>query len=411
MMLLLQNPKDNNSKINGFLILIPLLLYTVTGISPIWHYLGLHRVFAFLLLIISGFVVYAINKRTLKSGYILFGLIVLVLSLVSGIYWGDFRIGIYPVFLVLCLNCVSLLKKSEFDVCIDFITVAFLLLLLTAWVGSIYAFFGGQPTTSFVNPDLRLNHLYLTTLSTQSASYIVNGHLVIRAAGIYDEPGTFSFCICSLATIRTLIKKNWQVTTVLVLMGFITLSLAHLIYSLIYFASLIINSSANYRKIIKRTTVMCSSFVLLFLVLNFVPIVSRIFEQSLLSRLQVYDSQSIAISHHDSLRSRSVTNALNSIDPSVFFWGIDSSCLSDIKECHQKYGSMSFNPLSPLIYQGFFSGLAYYVVTLYFLCVGLSQKPKLIILGMLFLLLPRPYVLVPGYEIWIVSAIRVLQEM
>jgi hypothetical protein len=105
-------------------------------------------------------------------------------------------------------------------------------MLIGAYLGFVYALAGGAPIFSIKNPDNRTSWLYLTTFTNARIGRI------IRPSGFFDEPGALSFFICITAMLRNINKRNSKITLLLLFTGFITLSLAHLVYVIFHLLSM-----------------------------------------------------------------------------------------------------------------------------------------------------------------------------
>ena len=108
-------------------------------------------------------------------------------------------------------------------------TFVLIFLCVGALLSFFYALLGGAPLWGFPNPDGRENYLYLLSLTNS----VWGGF--IRPSAIYDEPGAFSFFICSVVTLRVLLGFDKKLTWFLALSGLITFSLAHIIF-FVFFA-------------------------------------------------------------------------------------------------------------------------------------------------------------------------------
>ena len=107
-------------------------------------------------------------------------------------------------------------------------TAFMLVLLIGAIIGFALALNGAQPLFDIANSDGRPNYFYYTTFSNMRWGN------VIRSSGLYDEPGAFSYMICAVSALRHLRGRDARVTWLMLGMGFVTLSLAHLVYVLLH---------------------------------------------------------------------------------------------------------------------------------------------------------------------------------
>jgi hypothetical protein len=300
-----------------------------------------------------------------------------------GIYCGSIKALTYNNGLLLGIFIISLNNDKYMDVFISWSSGFMVFLLLGAYIGFIYAFGGGQPILSFPNPDGRLTSLYFTTLTNAVFGKI------IRPAGIYDEPGAFSFFICSICLIRILKKKHHLITILLLFSGIITLSLTHLLIVLCYLLFFI---TKYYKKKYFR------GFIVLFIVIGislYFPLKDT-FDELLFSRIDSIDD---IINNN---RTSQIQNAENIMDTRTFFWGRIAELGFEFAEM-SAYGDLSSNPLTPLLTTGIIASSVYYL----FLCLVVlaclaSKEFFFIYLAVLILFLQRPFFSGRSYTIYFV---------
>jgi hypothetical protein len=99
-----------------------------------------------------------------------------------------------------------------------------IIMLVGAWIGSLYSLSGGGPTYCFANPDGRQNCLYLTTFSNSDASLTWG---LIRPGGIFDEPGALSYFVTLVVCLNELCNGGRRRSIILFVLGLVTLSVAH----------------------------------------------------------------------------------------------------------------------------------------------------------------------------------------
>ena len=371
--------------------------YTLTGLSPIWYFLGLHRGITLLSTFAFAFLVFLTQSRGVPKWYFYFSIITLSLCLISGIYWSHPRVGLYGIYFLMSLFIILVISQSEFEKFIDLSTPIIVALLIGAWVGTIYAFMGGEAIAVFQNPDSRGNGLFLSTLS--NAANRINGNLLIRPAGIYDEPGTFSFIICALSTVRHFRNKKEGITLAMILMGFVTLSLAHFIFSLVYIGHLLLNRILIITKLICKKILRAILLAILISIFLTLTPAGLALDNFLLARLEVTEEGTIEGDN----RSDQMFHAMEKLNPTVFIWGIDSICTVDASECSRRHGEMGNNPLSPLVFRGILVSLLHYVCLFTFLILGITRRNRFLLFGIFLLFLQRPSIMSPGYDIWAVA--------
>lgn len=233
--------------------------------------------------------------------------------------------------------------------------------------GFIYALAGGEAIHSITNPDGRENFLYLTTMSGA-----VYGN-VIRPGWIYDEPGAFSFLICSTVALRHLLKMSSRLSTFLIVGGLVTLSLAHMIVAVLY-----LTARYGLGRVITALT-------LVIAVLSLLGPESESFD-FLVARFAIEDGRLVGDN-----RSNQIDNFREIVNSRVLLFGnIDCHARPD-GSCHE-HGDISSSPVTPVYHGGIFL-LAIQLATQFALAFAFftrrSTRLSAVILSVL--LLQRPY--------------------
>lgn len=377
-----------NKKVHSYLLFILLSL----GTSVIANILGLHRILIYFICIIC--LLYLINIRTNRSinkPLLLVLTTISLLGLIPMLYWMSPRFFIQPIFFLTALFILHNLSILEIEKSVKMLSNFLLILLILAVLSSVITFFGVQKIPIGVNPDGREINLFFLTLS--NAAYNYNGKLVIRPSGIYEEPGLFSFIICALSIIRSQLSLSAKKTYWLLLLGLITLSLAHLIFLTVYFFSKIV----SYNKIQLSKVFKAYGFTLftILIVLLFAPTLKLILSEFLISRL---DFTSLA--NLGGNRTPSFVRAYDLLNSDTFLFGLDPLCLSDSVECSLKYGNFRDNPLSPLILGGIFNSIIYYSMLLILIFNILRKRKYLYTLAFILIMLQRPSIMSPGLDFY-----------
>lgn len=227
-----EQTKNSRSNLSSFFQTkaLPIIIFFMgfVAMTPLLNHLGWRGIFS-LIIVISICVLYLITSNTKIKKWFIYTFIIITLgSMVTAAYWGDIRYVFANIFLIGVLFIIQFANTKAINSAIEISSFFILILLLGAIVGFIIAFVGTPPVFDFPNPDGRPNYFFYTTLSNA-----VFGN-IIRPSGIYDEPGALSLYICAIAAIRHIHGKNNFFTWVLLLLGFITLSLAHLIYVILH---------------------------------------------------------------------------------------------------------------------------------------------------------------------------------
>ena len=288
---------------------------------------------------------------------------------------------VFSVLVLVTLNNQSVFRFSEIA------TKTLLAISIGAWIGFLYAFLGGKPLFAINNPDERLNEFFLTTFSNWSI-----GNL-IRPAGLFDEPGALSFLICLVAALRSQLNQSKKTTWLLLSLGLITTSVAHVIYMACHAAH-------------DRRLFLMKKKYLFAAILAGVALAANVdqpdsFETEIfLSRFVVEDGKLGGDSRTDLL-----TSALEKIDLRVFFFGLDSDCVLRPALCTMKgYGPFGETPAGIILLLGIFLSMPYFFVLIATLYIAIGRQ-GFVFIGIFLLLLQRPYVLTFGYSLLILIVV------
>lgn len=267
---------------------------------------------------------------------------------------------------------------------IDFVNIAskFIFILeIGAIIGFVYAYIGGQPIASIKNIDGRSNYLYLTTLTNARLGRF------IRPAGIYDEPGAFSFYIVSIVLMRMYYKKNTTFTFIILLLGMVTTSLTHFLCMAILLIPILRKSNRK-----QKIVIFLIFAIILFLALN---LFYDLFDKFLFQRLQ-YDNSKGTIQGNS--RDGQIEGCLKSIRDNGFLFG---NYLLGPDRIKYRYGVISENPLSPITMNGLFNSMPYYVfIVITFTAFIFSFNSCYLAAFALFL--QRPYQSAIGYSFFFI---------
>jgi hypothetical protein len=331
---------------------------------------------------------YAINRRIV-------GLILLLLATagISASYWGQPRMMLIPIYTISSVLAISVLCRRDVDAFVELFTWLMVAMLVGAVVGLFYAFLGGAPLLGFPNPDGRLNQLFLTTLTNSQYENF------IRPSGLFDEPGTLSFVVCCLAALRHALGSNKKVTWTMLLLGLVTMSLAHMLYMVVH-AINELSGSKHMMKALVMTTVVA---IALYAIVTFVQPIQEIYSNLMLAKFVVSDGRLAGDNRTDLF-----LNAASYINPKSFWFGIDARCAVGYVNCaEQGYGLYGENPLTLLVQWGLLISFPYYL-GLFYLGIVAFLRRTLIPLGIFLLLLQRPYTMSFGYALLILLTIAAL---
>ncbi len=253
------------------------------------------------------------------------------------------------------------------------LTVFLLVGVAGAIAGFIYAYAGGPPILTITNLDGRENALYLATMSN---TYIAG---IIRPSFIYDEPGAFSFLLCATVALREVLGRSRPASYLLMIGGLITLSLTHMLITLIY--------------LLFRIGPLKTAVLMAALLMPLVPLVTQIEElEFLVDRFSIEDGQLAGDN-----RSNQVENFLAVVHPGMVLFG-DVECNVRPERTCEEHGDISSSPVTPT-YKG---GIVALIVQLgvhagLIVAFFRSRRFRFSALALTLLLLQRPYFENSGY--------------
>lgn len=362
---------------NGFLVSL-LFLVSLIAPSPVLHVIGITGRWVLLFAFSTAFILITTFRIPVKSyvgGAISISLF--FAGLVS-LYWGgDLRIAMVPLLWLLSVILVAMASSEDIVSFVKLSTTFLIIIVVGAWIGFFLATSGMPSMMSFRNPDGRVNHLYLTTLTNSRVTLTL-----IRPAGIYDEPGSFSFFVCAIAAMRHVLDLDKRKTWFLLFAGFITFSLTHLIYVI---AHIIIE---------RKNTV----FILLIIasMVSIVGVVSLLAPDAInrffLSRLMLSAEANQVIAGDN--RTTLLINAAKMIDFRTAFFGYDAATIAGGLEERRSLGipGYSANPLTPMAATGILLSWPYYVTIVAYFILSFKNRRNMVALGMLLLFIQRPYI-------------------
>ena len=352
-------------------------------ISPILYFIGVETtnvtVFVLFYLIFLSF----LRKKKINAWFYYVATILFVFSFVPVLKWGlDVKYGFVTILPLTSLLLLIHSDKKEIEAFLHIATILLFIILLSAYYGFfLYNFFGVKPVEY---PYLHKEILFLDTTFV-SYSYGMN----IRPAGIYDEPGAFSFVICSIVLGRSILGLSDKLSWALLLLGFITFSLAHMIFVVLF----AINSV-----VYKRQYYLIILFFVIFVAISYYIMesqIGKIFDDLLIGRLS-YDDEYLIAGNNRGIR---FLNSIKYIDFDVIMFGLDGRLFYDYQNVYSEYNVFGENILTPLISKGIFSSFLYYIVLILLFIIPLRNKKYFLLFAMLLMIIQRPYVTHnPGYS-------------
>jgi hypothetical protein len=305
------------------------------------------------------------------------------------IYWRELKLIYFPIYFWISWLIATNLNKKLLEDYIDFATKICMILLVGALLGFIYTFFGGQPIFSIKNEDTRLNEFFLTTFSN---THILN---IIRPAGIYDEPGALSFIVCLVVAGRKFLNKSNKKSWILLILGFITLSLAHFVFVTLF----LLQDMKKYN--LKSVLLFLSASLALYGIIYF-SFLKDVFDTFFFSRFKFENGEMAGDN-----RSALIKNAYNYLNFKTFLFGLDVDCIVRPESCLQKgYDQFGDNPLGPLIWGGITLTLPYYIISFMVFLKGVI-KFNFVYIGIFLLLMQRIDVMSYGYALLIAIVLNI----
>lgn len=353
-------------------------------VTPFFFLIKFKGAVASIFIIFVSFFYATKTCKKISQIQILFILFFFVVLGIPGIYFVN--INYYFMFntYIASLLFIMFFKMDNIDDFLENQTNFFIILAIFSWIGFIYAFIGGKPLFKIPNPDGRLNSFYLSTFSNLQVGRF------IRASGLYDEPGALSFFICITCLLRLYRNKNYKKTVFLMLLGMITLSVAHIIITSIVIAVCYMKYFKSKDKII--FFIIC---VILFIFLNY-------FFYDALNTL-VYSRFKFSKSSGKfagDTRTVQIAQLLKQLDGEKFIFGVDLR-IQRSSEISQ-FGIIGENPLSQLFFNGVFVSIEYYFIQFVFLlCFIFVKNKRWVFLSVLLLWMQRPYFNIIGYSIYL----------
>ena len=312
-------------------------------------------------------------------------LLIVLCTLPAAIYWGDPLIVFYPIYLLLSVLVCIFVRKKNIILFSHMATWFLVFVSIGAWIGAVYAFFGGVSIFSIENPDGRESHFYLSTFSNWTV-----GNL-IRPSGVFDEPGTLSFVICIISALRHKLRQSKSLTWALLSMGLVTTSIAHVVY--MFFHAL-----QDRRYLLSKGWLLCFFLAPCVVALSFSYNTDN--SDVFFSRFEVVDGKLSGDS-----RSEIFYSALEKIGTQELFFGVDGDCIVRSQLCEDKgYDAFGETPAGVVLQFGVILSAPYFVILIWFLFSAINYR-DFVCFGLFLILLQRPYLMSYGYSLLIVLVI------
>lgn len=251
---------------------------------------------------------------------------------------------------------------------------------------------GGQPLFYIERANESHVYYFLTTFSN-SWRELTN---IIRPSGLYDEPGAFSFVICSIAFMRHLLNKNKNVTWIILLTGFITLSLAHLVYIVFHFLA----EKVSIIRLFKNKYFITTSVAIITVATLNVDVIKQtgdILEIFYKNRLIIAQSGDKIIEGDNRFDDFIMTAVTLKNEGKLF--GLNNECALSASACSQNLNIGLENPLGPIARAGILNTWPYYLILILSFLLALKKRSNIVFVGYALLLFQRPYSMAFGYSL------------
>ncbi len=363
-------------------LLAVLMALNLVIVSPVLAAAGVRGLHIAALITAVALVAFRAGELPLKHWFIAISVAAVLSGFIPAFYWQDPRYVLSPIFLVFSLFLLQLADDRAVGAFISLLTVMMFVLLAGAFFGLFLALNGVQPLFDIPNSDGRPNFFFYTTFTNSWYGRI------IRPAGIYDEPGTFSFMICGVAALRHLYGRDSKVTWILLGMGLVTTSLAHFVYVIIHAAAERLN--------VRNFAGILAALVPVILIGAYLG-GGEVLEKRLLGRISVTETGQM-VGDNRTVRIRNAAEHMSKHPQSILF-GADPICRFDPVACAERFSVMGESPLSPLVMQGLFASWPYYAALAVLFIAPLFGRDYLVAFGIGALFLQRPYMLNLGYSL------------
>jgi len=336
-------------------------------------------------------------KRSINNSYLYLILALLLTGAISSVYWVTLKPLFANIWLLLAILLYGFSTRKEKEIFVKIATVWIVVLLIGAYIAFLIAAFGVSPLGDFLNPDGRTNYIFYGTLSN-----VFIGDF-IRPAGIYDEPGAFSLLICIIVAMRYAIGKSNVVSIVILFLGLITTSLAHVIFLILFLI-------ANLRLILSSKKTLPLLLIASALLLGTVgqEVIDKLTERFTYFVSNVTSTQSNEIELGN--RTRHILNSIEVINRVEFspVFGYHSDCFRD-SSCGSRIMDLCCEPLAPFVKGGIMYAWFYYLILFVsiFSPVFLGSR-GIVIFALGLLLMQRPAIYGLGFSMLIVFALGLL---
>lgn len=369
-------------KSRAYKLTVSLLIYhtfiSTSLILPIFGFTGMMLILPNYIGIFSLIVFFS---RRIKRWAIVIIFLILFFTFFKVAFFSEILFFKINVFLITTIILISVTNIEEFKGFIEVSSLIILVVLIGAIIGFVLSQLGFKPIFSYVANNERLHLLYYTSFGQSEG-------IVLRPSGIYDEPGTLAFMTGCLLVLRHIFSENQKLSIVILFLGFITFSLAFLVFSIIYVLAIDFKKGQRFGILM---------VLAVFLVLIYLSGFDNLLEDNLFSRFTLsQDSRQGIRGGRETLFWTAYDNL--SLSDGSIYWGVNPYCTINSEECLKK-GYMSENPLGPIAEHGIFIAWPYYIFLLICIIISFKGRRYLIFLALMSLFLQRPYLLNYGVSL------------
>lgn len=378
--------KRSNQEIIGIALVISIIC-----ISPLLPALGLPAGVIYISIVGVAILLNA-RKKKLKPSALVTILIIYAICLLPAIYWNSLQKAVEPAYLIISLILALMLSKNDFQTSVKYLSKFHGILLAGGVISFVYVLIGGSSLLEIYAPDGR--EIYILPFSLTNSLW--SGFT--RPSGVYDEPGTFSFFICAVVTLRHMLGFDEKKSLNMLLFGLVTLSLAHIIFLFVFMFSI----SKRFSKLLFMLPSAFFAGLIIFLSGNW-----ALFYAVFLIRFKIDPDGTL----HGDNRSGAFFKSMEILReyPEKLIWGISDHYRNNPTLFSEQFADgaeIGGNPLNQLLQNGIGS-LPYFIIlfSLFFLALRNGRR-NIVLLAFGLLLLQRDYVYVISYSL-VVSLILV----
>lgn len=322
-------------------------------------------------------------NRPIKYWALLLVSLVLVTAIAGAVYHRAPALILSAVYFSVAVISLSLATGKEIRRFVEVSSLVLLAILVGAALAGFLATAGFSPLMTVARPDssqIYSIYPFSLTLDTQIGN---------RPMGIYDEPGALAMVTAIIVFLRISFGLHRSITWVLAVMGFVTSSLAYLVFFIFLIISQFrITSSLRSLLFLGLLVTLSAGFVAS-------PIGANVIS-AFQARLVVTEDEEKVISGDN--RTVLLLNAIGTVSSPNFPWWMGLEDGSGRQVFQERYGHMGENVIAPIAHHGVLRSWPYYLF-LFFSLFLIRGRKDMVFFGIVLLLLQRPYVMNFGYSL------------